>query len=704
MRTHFATRLLCIVLVANLDPTRLASAQDVAPAPAATTQSSKTPQPSISPLVPPRPSRNAKRQRPIDDYVPCLLDDGEIYQKRTLDVPAEPAEPKPDVPLDYETANVVAQRVKHYLLSNVPPSQQGKNTKQNVTAQKDAQEKLNTAQTQIDNLINPELFVGHKLPEVPELVNKRIAELSGLPADVSAAVAKAASNSGAVLTAATPQSAASIAPPDDVVCSFSVMQWQETSDNFGRRVANQYVAIQVTVRNLNQQNEFLLHDIQIAVDTGLNRAQFGRFEAARDKLVVRNVAQRGQTEDRRNVIINVLQAVGAIAGGASTAVTEGLSGSSEAQDMAAAVAIFQGPFITGVINIFPDHTVENINHINDLTFSASSTSKTIVPIQGSIPLVTFLSEKPLEQLPFSRCGTSPSRKFGDRSADRSDPGASLYQFCTLDTYDQYGYPTNPPEADNTFQPTYYRRPYPFRHWKPAALDVLNRRIFVVVGGVHIKAVAKQPTLTSISCLPGSDPTLDLSKSTGPNANCTLKGTDLDLVSQVSLQNATDSNDKSQVQGTSSVSGDTTQAAVTFLKDELLKLKGSSYKLYYSLQGGAPQSTSLLLTLKPLISLSPSSIDFGTQPQRTPTAPAQAITLTNNGSTALNITSVTVTGANSADYSITANTCTSPVAAGKNCAINVIFTPGAAGTRSASLSVTDDALGSPQAAELTGIGK
>jgi hypothetical protein len=176
------------------------------------------------------------------------------------------------------------------------------------------------------------------------------------------------------------------------------------------------------------------------------------------------------------------------------------------------------------------------------------------------------------------------------------------------------------------------------------------------------------------------------------------------VSQVSLQNATDSNDKSQVQGTSSVSGDTTQAAVTFLKDELLKLKGSSYKLYYSLQGGAPQSTSLLLTLKPLISLSPSSIDFGTQPQRTPTAPAQAITLTNNGSTALNITSVTVTGANSADYSITANTCTSPVAAGKNCAINVIFTPGAAGTRSASLSVTDDALGSPQAAELTGIGK
>jgi hypothetical protein len=88
---------------------------------------------------------------------------------------------------------------------------------------------------------------------------------------------------------------------------------------------------------------------------GLNRAQFGQFEAARDKLVVRDVAQRGQSENRRNLIINALQTVGAVAGGASTAVTQGLSDTSEATDMASAVAIFQGPFITGVTNIFGPH-------------------------------------------------------------------------------------------------------------------------------------------------------------------------------------------------------------------------------------------------------------------------------------------------------------------------------------------------------------
>jgi hypothetical protein len=144
------------------------------------------------------------------------------------------------------------------------------------------------------------------------------------------------------------------------------------------------------------------------------------------------------------------------------------------------------------------------------------------------------------------------------------------------------------------------KPFPFKKWPGAALDVLKHRIFVVVGGVHIKEVAKQPTLASISCAPSNDATLDLSQITGANAACTLKGADLDLVSQVSLQNATDANDKAQVQTESFVSGDTTQADVAFPKAELLKLKGTSYKLFYSLKGGGPQSTSIVLTRKPLV--------------------------------------------------------------------------------------------------------
>ena len=654
------------------------------------------------------PRRALGKRAPIDDYVPCIFDDGEIRDMRTLEPPPTPPVKKGE-PLDASGAEAVASTVQQVVNQVAPPAVP--DTKSSKNKNKAIQ--LPDKDTQdFAQSITPDMFIG----QLPENVSNTLQsfadekhfskildpETKQLNPDVASQVAQNVNKLEKPGVAAT-----QFNRPDDVSCSFSVLQWKETSDTFGRRVANQYVGIEVNVRNLNQQNEFLIHDIQIAVDTGLNRAQFGRFQAARDKLVVRNVAQRGQTEDRRNLVINTLQAVGAVAGGASTAVTQGLSNTVQATDLSSAVAIFQGPFITGVINIFPDHTLEHINHINDLAFSASSTSKTVVPVQGSVPLITFLSEKPLEQLPFSRCGTSVPKKLWyslytyestGESQEETNPGSSTYQFCKLDAFDAYD---NPLPQPGSLQPNYYMQAYPFRKWKAAALDVLQHRIFVVIGGVHIKEVQKQPTLSSIACDPGKDTTIDLSKISGPNATCTLKGNDLDLISQVSLQNATDSNDKIQVQGTSSVSGDTTEAAILFLKNDLLKLKGTTYKLYYSLKGGAPQPTSITVTLKQTVSMNPTSIDFGSQAQNT--AKAQTVTLTNNGSATLTFTpGISVTGKDVSDYSQT-NTCSTSLAAGKNCVITVTFKPTATGVRSASVNISDNDPSSPQTVELTGSG-
>ncbi|SRR5579883_186124 len=681
----------------------------------------KTLNSSTSILRQPRPARKSNHL-PIDDYIPCLLDDDEIYQKRTLETWEDRQSAKKDAPLSTAAATNVADAIRQYFVSAAaPPSpvptpndKHGQQYSKNLN---EYNQTLDTITAQVNSVIYPDLFVGKKLSDVPNIVSGQVqsAQAGHIPAagNIPAEVVTAGNNNQAIQNVAlkiVPDQTSKFVEPDDVVCSFSLMQWHETSDNFGRRVANQYVAIQVTVRNLNNQNEFIVHDIQIAVDTGLNRAQFGKFEAARDKLVVRNVAQRGQTEDRRNLIINTLQAVGAIAGGASTAVTQGLPNASEAQDMSSAVAIFQGPFMTGVTNIFPDHTIEHINHINDLAFSASSTSKTVVPIQGSVPLVTFLSEKPLEQLPFSRCGTSVPRriwysaffyKSPDDSQNPLSPGSSSYLFCQLDRYDDDGNPQpTPPEFNPS--PSYYMKPYPYRKWNGAALDVLKRRTFVLVGGVHIKQVASQPTISSISCLPGNDATIDLSKITGPNVTCTLKGENLDLISQVSLQNSLDPNDKTQVQGTSSVSGDTTQASVTFLKADLLKLTGTTYKLYYSLKGSAPQQSSLALTIKQVVSLSPSSLDFGDQAQGS-TSTAKTIILTNNGSTAVTITPPVKTSGNDYNDFVPTTTCAT-VAPGASCTINVTFKPTGTGTRSATLTITDDGVGSPHTVDLTGTGK
>src|SRR5206468_3857 len=81
---------------------------------------------------------------------------------------------------------------------------------------------------------------------------------------------------------------------------------------------------------------------------------------------------------------------------------------------------------------------------------------------------------------------------------------------------------------------------------------------------------------------------------------------------------------------------------------------------------------------------------------------QAVTLSNSGSAALSISSIAITGANGGDFAQT-NNCGSSLAAGSKCTINVTFAPAATGTRTGTLTVTDNASGSPQTATLTGIG-
>ena len=104
---------------------------------------------------------------------------------------------------------------------------------------------------------------------------------------------------------------------------------------------------------------------------------------------------------------------------------------------------------------------------------------------------------------------------------------------------------------------------------------------------------------------------------------------------------------------------------------------------------------------PAVTLSPSSLSFGSVNVSSSSA-ASTITLTNSGNVALSITSISIGGANAGDFSQT-NTCGNSVAAGANCAISVIFTPTATGSRSATLSIADNAAGSPQTVALTGTG-
>jgi len=100
---------------------------------------------------------------------------------------------------------------------------------------------------------------------------------------------------------------------------------------------------------------------------------------------------------------------------------------------------------------------------------------------------------------------------------------------------------------------------------------------------------------------------------------------------------------------------------------------------------------------PAVALSATSLVFSDQAVATPSTP-QTVTLTNAGDAALAITSIEITG----DFAQT-NTCGSAVAAGANCTIDVTFTPTVIGARIGTITVTDDATGSPRVVPLGGIG-
>jgi hypothetical protein len=116
---------------------------------------------------------------------------------------------------------------------------------------------------------------------------------------------------------------------------------------------------------------------------------------------------------------------------------------------------------------------------------------------------------------------------------------------------------------------------------------------------------------------------------------------------------------------------------------------------------APSRCGTSGTPAPTADLSVSSLAFGAQTLNT-TSPGKSVSLTNNGNATLSISGILITGVNSGDFAQT-TTCGSSLIAGAGCSINVTFTPAATGSRSASVSIADNATGSPQAVTLSGSG-
>jgi hypothetical protein len=99
-------------------------------------------------------------------------------------------------------------------------------------------------------------------------------------------------------------------------------------------------------------------------------------------------------------------------------------------------------------------------------------------------------------------------------------------------------------------------------------------------------------------------------------------------------------------------------------------------------------------------LSTTSLNFGNQTVGFLSLPL-TFTLTNGGNIALTITSIGISGTNGLDFAQT-NTCGISLPVGGSCTISVTFTPIATGTRTAAVTLTDNASNSPQSVSLIGV--
>ncbi|MGB6691030.1 MAG: choice-of-anchor D domain-containing protein [Terracidiphilus sp.] len=108
---------------------------------------------------------------------------------------------------------------------------------------------------------------------------------------------------------------------------------------------------------------------------------------------------------------------------------------------------------------------------------------------------------------------------------------------------------------------------------------------------------------------------------------------------------------------------------------------------------------------PEVTLSATTLGFAGTLKGTKSA-AKTITLKNSGHAALALTGtghgITISGADKSSF-LETNTCGASVAVGASCLIGVTFKPAAAGALTASLSIGDNAFGSPQTVAISGKG-
>jgi hypothetical protein len=267
------------------------------------------------------------------------------------------------------------------------------------------------------------------------------------------------------------------AGPDGIIptnknlqCSFSPLSYQVAYDVFGKGVAKKFLAVYVVVQNKNENLEFLLQDV---------RGGFAEYlVSSYDKQLPSAVATKEEQFSWRAVSIRL------VAGGAS--IMTGVAGLAGNAILQTAANVFAGPFQAAFQSAIPDLSAAELNKINQLGFSVTST---VIPKGGAIAFIAFLPAEILAP-PQTDC-----KKWLIRTKEPCKPG-----LAELEKY------------------------------KGTDLRDLFRGVKLSVVGVHVQQInpSAAPTLKLLLNMPSF--LADFSK----GLTVTVQGTGLDTVTSVEL--------------------------------------------------------------------------------------------------------------------------------------------------------------------------
>jgi hypothetical protein len=384
-----------------------------------------------------------------------------------------------------------------------------------------------------------------------------------------------------------------LARPDDIGCAYQILSWNDARLWFGRSVANDFVAVQITVRNMNKEEEFILHNAMLSVRTDINGA-LGQYYEGVDKLGVEAHNNAGESLTARGIVGGSISAATTLLSALQPIVNVG--------NFSNAVAAFNGGVPKGWAALEPDHQKDQLLMIANSGFSASDGFKTVIPKSSTATFFTWFPAKPfLEGWWIQKCARDVAGVNLNRSSTSPQVGVDAEWARDL--------------CKNTPASTWETIPY--KNWSSISDQLFRDLSLAVIAGMHVREDSKnKASITDLKCPEDAQGRLDLSKgSSNGTLSCDVSGENLDKATKLRLENAGNLVDPARPEGViSEVSSDNTGAKVTFNTADLNAAPGDSYNVFSVGKDGTENATGQKVYLKhdapKLTKVDPSTLDLG----------------------------------------------------------------------------------------------